>query len=121
VLCIGLLILQCSWSFLIKPVGLVYRRFSSLAAKFGDIHLSDHLASSLARKGINKPSGIQITSLAHIDSGASCILHAATGTGKTLCFSLPIMSRLYQQQKEKRKKLLQALVIVPTKELSIQV
>lgn len=119
-LIIVLILLEISWSFLLKPSSLLTGRVSRIAAQFGPLHISEHLTSSLAKKGITKPSGIQTTSLVHIESGQSCILHAATGTGKTLCFSLPIMSRLYKQQTAE-KRLLQTLVIVPSKELSIQV
>lgn len=88
--------------------------------KFGQIRISGNLANCLGKKNIIMPNGIQITALAPVESGISCILHAATGTGKTLCFSLPVMSKLQKLKREELKPM-QTLVVVPSKELSYQV
>lgn len=84
---------------------------------FGDVSFADPVAQSLRNLGITKPSPIQQTSLVTLNSGASSILHAHTGSGKTIAYLLPILKRIYDTTKVPFK----SIVIVPTRELAVQV
>lgn len=55
-------------------------------------------------------------------TGLSCIIHSQTGSGKTLTYLLPLLKRLYNEYEDKKQwEPMQAMIIVPTKELVVQV
>ena len=85
-------------------------------AAFSDLGLPDALLRALADVGYESPSPIQAATIPVLLSGADILGQAQTGTGKTAAFALPILSKLDLAQKEP-----QALVLVPTRELAIQV
>jgi ATP-dependent RNA helicase DeaD len=83
---------------------------------FADLGLSAAVLKALADVGYESPSPIQAATIPVLLSGADILGQAQTGTGKTAAFALPILSKLDLAQKEP-----QALVLVPTRELAIQV
>src|SRR5262245_29050556 len=83
---------------------------------FRDLALNDALVRALADVGYESPSPIQAATIPHMLEGADVVGQAQTGTGKTAAFALPILSRIDVQQRSP-----QALVLVPTRELAIQV
>jgi ATP-dependent RNA helicase DeaD len=85
-------------------------------AAFADLGLSAPVLKALADVGYESPSPIQAATIPVLLSGADILGQAQTGTGKTAAFALPILSKLDLAQKEP-----QALVLVPTRELAIQV
>lgn len=85
-------------------------------AAFADLGLSEAVLRALADVGYESPSPIQAATIPVLLSGADILGQAQTGTGKTAAFALPILSKLDLAQKEP-----QALVLVPTRELAIQV
>jgi ATP-dependent RNA helicase DeaD len=85
-------------------------------ATFADLGLSEAVLKGLADVGYESPSPIQAATIPVLLSGADILGQAQTGTGKTAAFALPILSKLDLAQKEP-----QALVLVPTRELAIQV
>jgi len=85
-------------------------------AAFADLGLSAAVLKALADVGYESPSPIQAATIPVLLSGADILGQAQTGTGKTAAFALPILSKLDLAQKEP-----QALVLVPTRELAIQV
>lgn len=57
-----------------------------------------------------------------LTTGLSCILHSQTGSGKTLTYLLPLLKRLYNEYDDTKEwQPMQAMIIVPTKELVVQV
>jgi superfamily II DNA/RNA helicase len=57
-----------------------------------------------------------------LTTGLSCIIHSQTGSGKTLTYLLPLLKRLYNEYEDKKQwQPMQAMIIVPTKELVVQV
>jgi len=57
-----------------------------------------------------------------LTTGLSCIIHSQTGSGKTLTYLLPLLKRLYNEYEDKKQwEPMQAMIIVPTKELVVQV
>jgi len=87
-----------------------------LPSAFADLGLSEAVLKGLADVGYESPSPIQAATIPVLLSGADILGQAQTGTGKTAAFALPILSKLDLAQKEP-----QALVLVPTRELAIQV
>lgn len=94
---------------------------SSNTLVFSGVKFHDPISSSLRSLGISEPSPIQKASIAQITSGLSCILHAQTGSGKTLAYLLPLLKRLTKNDGSIDMKPLQGLIIVPSKELAVQV
>lgn len=72
--------------------------------------------------GITQPTLVQSQTLAVALSGRDAIVTASTGSGKTLAYLLPLVAHLLSNNKnEKAKATSRALVLVPTRELALQV
>ena len=83
---------------------------------FSDLALSDAVLEALRDVGYETPSPIQAATIPHLLAGSDVVGQAQTGTGKTAAFALPILSRI-----NVREAAPQALILVPTRELAIQV
>jgi len=83
---------------------------------FSDLGLSDLVVQAVKAIGYESASPIQAATIPAMLEGIDILGQAQTGTGKTAAFALPILSRL-----EMKKHVPQALVLVPTRELAIQV
>lgn len=94
---------------------------SSDTILFSGVKFGTPISTSLKSLGITEPSPIQKASIAPITSGLSCILHAQTGSGKTLAYLLPLLKRLSKSDGSVDMTPLQGLIIVPSKELAVQV
>ncbi len=86
---------------------------------FAALGLPAALVSALARKGITSPFPIQAATMVDALAGRDVLGRAQTGSGKTLAFGLPMLARL--ANKKARAKHPLALVLVPTRELAMQV
>ncbi len=87
--------------------------------EFRDLGLSDEALEAIRAKGFETPSPIQkltIPVLLNPENDHDLIAQAQTGTGKTAAFGLPILETLYPA-----KGTVQALILVPTRELALQV
>ncbi|ELC0660014.1 DEAD/DEAH box helicase [Vibrio fluvialis] len=87
---------------------------------FSKLGLSEALTQAVAELGYQKPTTIQTKAIPVILQGQDLIAAAQTGTGKTASFVLPILHKL-QGRETQRKKRIRALILVPTRELVIQV
>ncbi len=85
---------------------------------FGDLGLKDGLLRALAAQGYEEPTPIQAAAIPVLRTGADVVGQAATGTGKTAAFALPILDGLSAPGSDRRPS---ALVLVPTRELALQV
>jgi len=83
---------------------------------FRELGLSEPILAALAAVGYETPTPIQAKTIPLLLSGADLLGQAQTGTGKTAAFALPILARIDAQLAGP-----QALVLVPTRELAIQV
>ncbi len=83
---------------------------------FADLGLSSPLLQVLQELGYETPSPIQAATIPMLLANRDVLGQAQTGTGKTAAFALPILERLDRSQATP-----QALVLVPTRELAIQV
>jgi len=84
---------------------------------FSDLNIEQDMVDALAGKGIIEPFPIQTQTIPLALTGQDIIGQAKTGTGKTLGFGLPIIQRLGHDPEPGVK----ALVVVPTRELAVQV
>ncbi len=84
---------------------------------FQTIGLSDGIVAALAKQNITQPTQSQELATPLIIQGRDVILQSKTGSGKTLAYLLP----LYQRQGETVEKGAQAIILVPTKELAMQI
>ncbi|MDW6004551.1 DEAD/DEAH box helicase [Vibrio mangrovi] len=87
---------------------------------FAQLGLSAPLTQAVSELGYRQPTTIQTQAIPVILQGKDLIAAAQTGTGKTAGFVLPILDKLSQGQTQ-RKKRIRALILVPTRELAIQV
>jgi ATP-dependent RNA helicase DeaD len=83
---------------------------------FGELGLSAPILQALAAVGYETPSPIQAQTIPLLLSGCDLLGQAQTGTGKTAAFALPILAQIDLARASP-----QALVLVPTRELAIQV
>ena len=83
---------------------------------FNQLALNKPILQILDEVGYETPSPIQAQTIPLLLAGRDLVGQAQTGTGKTAAFALPILNRLELKQKDP-----QVLVLVPTRELAIQV
>lgn len=83
-------------------------------APFSDLGLAPKLLAILARLQFTVPTPIQRQAIPIAVTGQDVVGVAQTGTGKTLAFALPLLQQLALTKK-------QGLIIVPTRELALQV
>jgi ATP-dependent RNA helicase DeaD len=93
------------------------RDTSSDGTTFEDLGLRPELLAALTGLGYEEPTPIQAEAIPPLVEGRDLLGQAATGTGKTAAFSLPVLQRL----PDGRGKAPVALVLVPTRELAVQV
>jgi ATP-dependent RNA helicase DeaD len=86
------------------------------ALSFDDLGLHPAVVRALREVGYETPTPIQAATIPVLLGGMDLLGQAQTGTGKTAAFALPLLSRLDLAQREP-----QVLVLVPTRELAIQV
>jgi ATP-dependent RNA helicase DeaD len=89
---------------------------ASSSATFRDLALSEPVLRALADVGYEAPTPIQAATIPVLLSGVDMLGQAQTGTGKTAAFALPALSKLDLSRHEP-----QVLVLVPTRELALQV
>ena len=87
-------------------------------AHFSKLGLSDITLSALKQAGYLEPTPVQAGLIPLAVKGEDVIGQARTGTGKTAAFALPILERIESRD---RRSGVQALVLVPTRELAVQV
>ncbi len=86
-------------------------------SKFSDLNLSTPILNALNDLGYTQPTPIQERAFSAMMAGHDVVGLAQTGTGKTIAYLLPCL-RLWKYSKDK---LPQTLIIVPTRELVVQV
>jgi ATP-dependent RNA helicase DeaD len=85
---------------------------------FASLGLRPELLSTLSALGYEEPTPIQATTIPVLVGGSDLLGQAATGTGKTAAFALPILEVLDPQLRGRGPG---ALILVPTRELALQV
>ena len=87
---------------------------------FLNLGLCNPIVKALEELGYTAPTVIQEKAIPIILSGKDLIATAQTGTGKTAAFVLPIVES-FNKERQLRGKRIRALILTPTRELSIQV
>ncbi len=82
---------------------------------FADFKIEENLKRAIVKKGYITPTPIQDKAMSHVLEGADVLGIANTGTGKTGAFLIPLINKVLLKRKE------QVLIIVPTRELAIQI
>ncbi|MBE2246967.1 MAG: DEAD/DEAH box helicase [Candidatus Competibacteraceae bacterium] len=84
---------------------------------FRELGLSQDIVDAVAQKGFTEPTPIQYATIPLLlGNTVDVVGQAQTGTGKTAAFGLPLLDLLQEGEKK-----VQALVLVPTRELALQV
>ena len=84
--------------------------------KFEELQLDDRIIRAITEMGFEEASPIQAQAIPVVLEGRDMIGQAQTGTGKTAAFGLPLLQKVDPKEKK-----LQAIVLLPTRELAIQV
>ena len=93
---------------------------TSAAAGFGSLGLIDQLAAAVTALGYEEPTPVQRETIPLLLAKRDVLGQAATGTGKTAAFALPMLQRLAGEDATAKKQT-GGLVLVPTRELAMQV
>ncbi len=88
------------------------------ATTFADLALCPELLRALSALGYEEPTPIQREAIPPLLQGRDLLGQAATGTGKTAAFALPVLERIPRHDRRGEPT---ALVLVPTRELAVQV
>ncbi|WP_409200780.1 DEAD/DEAH box helicase [Methanobrevibacter sp. DSM 116169] len=83
---------------------------------FNDFNISNDIKDAIKDMGFEKPTSIQKMAIPEALEGKDVIGQAQTGTGKTVAFSVPLLEKIFIKDKSP-----QAIILCPTRELSIQV
>ncbi|MDI9347595.1 MAG: DEAD/DEAH box helicase [Methylacidiphilales bacterium] len=86
-----------------------------IANNFSDFNLHKDILHNLSLLGFKKPTEIQDLAIPHVQSGKDLIGLANTGTGKTAAFLLPLINKILHDRTQF------VLIVVPTRELAIQI
>ena len=84
--------------------------------KFTDLRLKDELQQTLSRMNYTTLTPIQERCIPALLQGQSLVAQSQTGSGKTLAYALPLLERVRFEEYHP-----QALILVPTRELALQV
>lgn len=84
---------------------------------FSDLNLNNPILNALQDAGLETPTDIQVKAFSPIMSGRDVVGIAQTGTGKTLAYLLPLL-RMWKFVKDPHPRI---LILVPTRELTLQV
>lgn len=82
---------------------------------FADFAFDERLKNNIAKKGYTTPTPIQDKSIQHVLDGRDVVGIANTGTGKTAAFLLPLTQKVLDDARQT------VLIVVPTRELAIQI
>ena len=89
------------------------------SAGFASLDLHPKVVAALTALGYEEPTPIQLVAIPPLLAGRDVLAQAATGTGKTAAFALPLLHRLNLDAPPRERTA--ALVLVPTRELAMQV
>jgi len=89
--------------------------------KFEKYHISETIKKNLALMGFNRPTNIQFKSIPSILNGEDVLAIAQTGTGKTAAFAIPIIDMIHREKSSRRSYGIKCIVMVPTRELAMQI
>jgi len=80
------------------------------------IGVDPRIANALVSMGAKIPTQVQCRAIPKMLKGEDCVVHAPTGSGKTLAYLVPIFNQINPERQA-----IQAIIVVPTRELGLQV
>lgn len=90
--------------------------------KFTEYPLSPQLKKNITARGFTRPTDIQYKAIPPVLRGEDVLAVAQTGTGKTAAFAIPVLQMLQNfKEQQRRRDGIKALVLVPTRELALQI
>ncbi len=89
--------------------------------KFEDYRIAAEIKQNLEELGFRRPTDIQYKSIPPILKGEDVLAIAQTGTGKTAAFAIPIIHLLHDRKNSNRANGIKCVVMVPTRELALQI
>ena len=95
-----------------------YLFLSSAIMQFNHLSIDEPLLGRLHHIGYRQPTAVQVAAIPAIFSGNNVLVSAATGTGKTAAYLLPLLQRLHDRTYPTRH--ITQLILVPTRELAFQ-
>ncbi|MEZ0323456.1 MAG: DEAD/DEAH box helicase [Hydrogenothermaceae bacterium] len=87
-----------------------------MSNSFQALGISKEILKSVESMGYTQPTEIQQKAIPLVMSGKDIVAQAQTGTGKTAAFGIPLLEKVNPKERK-----IQAIVLVPTRELAIQV
>lgn len=87
---------------------------------FSSLNLPEYLLQAVDALSYKEPTSIQEQAIPLIIEGKNVVAEAQTGTGKTAAFALPVIKKLNELPDKKKKISVLTLVLVPTRELAVQ-
>lgn len=88
---------------------------------FSHFGLGKDILRAIQKAGYLRPTPVQAAAIPKVMQGHDLIAIAQTGTGKTAAFVLPMLNRISQANQEGRPRGTKALILVPTRELALQI
>ena len=89
--------------------------------KFEKYNISEEIKRNLAQLGFKRPTDIQYKAIPSIMRGEDVLAIAQTGTGKTAAFAIPVIDKIQRNKNSKRSGGIKCFVMVPTRELAMQI
>lgn len=89
--------------------------------KFDKYYISSEIKKNLNTLGFKRPTDIQYKSIPSILKGEDVLGIAQTGTGKTAAFAIPVIDNIHRLKSSRRSNGIKCIVMVPTRELAIQI
>ncbi len=89
--------------------------------KFDTYAISSTLKKNLNTQGFIRPTDIQYKAIPSILKGEDLLAIAQTGTGKTIAFAVPVIAAVLNLKKTKKTSGIHTIVMVPTRELAVQI
>jgi ATP-dependent RNA helicase RhlE len=89
--------------------------------KFDRYYISTDIKKNLAKLGFKRPTDIQFKAIPSILEGEDVLAIAQTGTGKTAAFAIPVIDKIHRFKSSKRSYGIKCIVMVPTRELAVQI
>jgi ATP-dependent RNA helicase RhlE len=89
--------------------------------KFEQYYLSAEIKKNLRQLGFVRPTDIQFKAIPSILDDEDVLAIAQTGTGKTAAFAIPVVDKIQRYKTSKRSYGIKCIVLVPTRELAVQI
>lgn len=104
-----------------KKQSLTFAQIQKVPMKFDDYSIAFEIKRNLSKMGFKRPTDIQFRAIPSILKGEDVLAIAQTGTGKTAAFAIPVVSMLHDIKQRSRTSPIRCVVLVPTRELALQI